>query len=73
MGGLLCLWADADHSYWPRLSPPDLVTRIQSPVGTVIVERRASDRIPKGWNILSGFVKTVGFFHHCAEQERKEP
>lgn len=28
----------------------------------VIVKRRASERIPKGRNIISGFVKTVGFF-----------
>lgn len=41
--------------------PADLVARTQPLGGTVIVKGRASERIHKGWNILSAFVKAVLF------------
>lgn len=53
--------------------PADLVARTQPLSGTVIVKRKASERIRKGWNILSVFVKAVLYFHDGSERGKKVP
>lgn len=53
--------------------PADLVARTQPLSGMVIVKRKASEIIRKGWNILSVFVKAVLYFHDCSERGKKVP
>lgn len=53
--------------------PADLVARTRPLCGMVIVKRRASEGIRKDWNILSGFLKAVFYFHHCSERGKKVP
>lgn len=53
--------------------PADLVARTQPLGGMVIVKRRASERIHKGWSSLSVFVKAVFYFYHCSERGKKVP
>lgn len=53
--------------------PADLVARTQPLGGTVIMERRDSERICEGWNILSVFVQAVFYFHRCSERGKKMP
>lgn len=42
--------------------PADLVARTQPLSGMVIVKRKASEIIRKGWNILSVFCKSRALF-----------